>query len=97
MQSKYVPEHLKSTVDMIQTAFPNGVNREQYFSLLYPLYDYMCDENLAIVTSYIIEENTATITNDIWGIYQRTIDSDCLSATKDSLLKSEFALWVNES
>lgn len=67
MQNRYVPEHLKSTMVMIQTAFPNGVNREQYLSLLYLLYDYMCDENLANVMSYITGENIATITNDIWG------------------------------
>lgn len=95
MQNRYVPKHLKSTMVMIRTAFPNGVNREQYFSLLYLLYDYMCDENLANVMSYITGENIATITNDIWGINQRIIDSNCLSDTKDRLLKSGFASWVS--
>ena len=96
MQNTYVPEHLKSTLVMIQTAFPNGVNREQYFSLLYLLYDYMCDENLAIVMSYITGENIATITNDIWGVNQGTIDSDCLLDTKNRLHKSGFVSWGND-
>ena len=79
MQNIYVPDYLKKTVIMIQTAFPERVNKEQYFSLLYLLYDYMCDENLAIVMSYITGEKIATVTNDIWGVNQRTI-VDCGTA-----------------
>lgn len=96
MQNIYVPDYLKKTVVMLQTAFPNGVNKEQYFSLLYLLYDYMCDENLAIVMSYITGEKIATVTNDIWGVNQRTIESNCLLGTKNRLLKSGFASWVND-
>ena len=95
MQNIYVPDYLKKTVIMIQTAFPERVNQEQYFSLLYLLYDYMCDENLAIVMSYITGEKIATVTNDIWGVNQRTIESSCLLDTKNRLLKSSFASWVN--
>lgn len=96
MQNIYVPDYLKKTVIMIQTAFPERVNKEQYFSLLYLLYDYMCDENLAIVMSYFAGEKIATVTNDIWGIKQRTIESSCLSDTKDRLLKSGFASWLKD-
>lgn len=97
MQNIYVPDYLKKTVIMIQTAFPERVNKEQYFSLLYLLYDYMCDENLAIVMSYITGEKIATVTNDIWGVNQRLIDNDCLLDTKDRLLKAGYASWINES
>ena len=96
MQNIYVPDYLKKTVIMIQTAFPERVNKEQYFSLLYLLYDYMCDENLAIVMSYITGEKIATVTNDIWGVNQRTIESSYLLDTKNRLLKSGFASWVND-
>ena len=96
MQNIYVPYYLKKTVIMIQTAFPERVNKEQYFSLLYLLYDYMCDENLAIVMSYITGEKIATVTNDIWGVNQRTIESSYLLDTKNRLLKSGFASWVND-
>ena len=96
MQNIYVPDYLKKTVIMIQTAFPERVNKEQYFSLLYLLYDYMCDENLAIVMSYITGEKSATVTNDIWGVNQRTIESSYLLDTKNRLLKSGFASWVND-
>ena len=97
MQNRQVPEYLKSTLIMIQIAFPNGVNREQYFSLLYLLYDYMCDENLAIVMAYVTGKNTASVTNDIWGINQRIIDNDCLLDAKNRLLKSGFASWISDS
>lgn len=96
MQNIYVPDYLKKTVIMIQTAFPERVNKEQYFSLLYLLYDYMCDENLAIVMSYITGEKIATVTNDIWGVNQRAIESSYLLDTKNRLLKSGFASWVND-
>ena len=96
MQNIYVPDYLKKTVIMIQTAFPERVNKEQYFSLLYLLYDYMCDENLAIVMSYITGEKSATVTNDIWGVNQRTIESSYLLDTKNRLMKSGFASWVND-
>ncbi|MCI8528257.1 MAG: DUF3349 domain-containing protein [Lachnospiraceae bacterium] len=81
---------------MIQAAFPNGINKEQYFSLLYLLYDYMCDENLAIVMSYITGKKIVTVTNDIWRLNQRTIESSCLLDTKDRLMKLGFASWVND-
>ncbi len=95
MQNIYVPDYLKKTVIMIQTAFPERVNKEQYFSLLYLLYDYMCDENLAIVMSYITGEKIATVTNDIWGVNQRTIESSYLLDTKllvnlDYLFRSSY-------
>ena len=96
MQNIYVPDYLKKTVIMIQTAFPERVNKEQYFSLLYLLYDYMCDENLAIVMSYITGEKNATVTTDIRGVNQRTIESSYLLDTKNRLLKSGFASWVND-
>ena len=96
MQNIYVPDYLKKTVIMIQTAFPERVNKEQYFSLLYLLYDYMCDENLAIVMSYITGEKIATVTNDIWGVNQRTSESSYLLDTKNRLMKSGFASWVND-
>lgn len=97
MQNGNIPEYLKSTVDMIKTAFPDGINKGQYYSLLYLLYDYMCDENLSIVMSYISGKNIATVTNDIWGVSQRALDRNCLLDTKDRLLKADFALWINES
>ena len=93
---KTVPTHLKSTVDMIELAFPDGVNREQYFSLLHLLYDYMCDENLSIVMSYITGESTAVVTNDIYGVKQRAVNNDCILAVKDKLVKAGFASWIAE-
>jgi Protein of unknown function (DUF3349). len=97
MQHGNIPDYLNNTVNMIKTAFPDGINQGQYFSLLYLLYDHMCDENLSIVMSHISGENIATVTNDIWGVNQRLIDNDCLLDTKDRLLKAGYALWINES
>ena len=91
---KTVPAHLKSTVEMIELAFPDGVNREQYFSLLHLLYDYMCDENLSIVMSYITGESTAVVANDIYGVKQREVNNDSILAVKDKLVKAGFASWA---
>lgn len=93
---KSFPAHLKSTVDMIESAFPDGVNREQYFSLLHLLYNYMCDENLSMVMSYITGESTGVITNDFYGVKQRAVDNDCILVVKDKLVKAGFASWIAE-
>ena len=36
------------------------------------------------------------VPDDIWGVNQRTIESSYLLDTKNRLLKSGFASWVND-
>ena len=51
---RYLPDALKSTYDMLAESFPDGINEEQYWIILYLLYDDMSDENLAIVMSHFV-------------------------------------------
>ena len=96
MTNSNIPNYLKSTISMIEKAFPCGMDENQYFALLYSLYEYMSDENLSIAVSIITGKNVATITNDIYKVVQTSGFGINLAETQMRLRESGFAKWVEE-
>lgn len=96
MTNSNIPNHLKSTISMIEKAFPHGIDEEQYFALLYSIYEYMSDENISIAVSIITGKNVATVTNDIYKAVQTSCHNINLAETQILLEKSGFSEWVKE-
>ena len=48
---------------MLFETFPNRICEEYYWVILYLLYEYMSDENLALVMSYFINKPLEIIVN----------------------------------
>ena len=92
-----VPDYLKSTQKMLMEAFPNGINQECYWALICLLYDYMADENLALVMSSIIDKPLGVITNDIYKVYKLELHEKVISEVKCRLNECGFEKWKEEN
>lgn len=92
-----IPEFLKSTYIMLIETFPDGICEEYYWVTLYLLYDYMADENLALVMSYFINKPLEIIMNDIYRVCKMEFDSKLTEEIKSRLDKCGFEEWKNLS
>lgn len=81
---------------MLFEAFPNGVCEEEYWIILYLMYDYMSDENLALIMSFFINKPLGIIENDIYRVCQMKFDSNLLEKVKNRLDKCGFEEWKKE-
>lgn len=88
-----IPEFLKSTYIMLFETFPNGICEEYYWIILYLLYDYMADENLALVMSFFIDKPLGVIENDIYRVCKMEFDFELLDEIKSRLDKCGFEEW----
>ena len=87
---------IKSTQEMLFYAFPNGIGEECYWILLYLLYDYMADENLALVMSSLIKKPIGIIENDIYKVPQLQLDKKKVKEIKYKLDIQGFEEWKKE-
>lgn len=88
-----IPDFLKATYSMLSETFPHGISDEDYWVVLYSLYDYMADENLALVMSFIVNKTAAMITNDIYKVNKMDFSSNVLIEIKEKLDKHGFEEW----
>ena len=56
---RIMPIHsaLQSTVFMLKKSLETGISEEEYYVLLYLLYEYMSDRNLAIVMENLTKKS----------------------------------------
>lgn len=83
-----IPKHLRKSYDMIIRAFPDGIDEETYFSIIYLLYDYFSDENLSLLLSYCISKERAVILNDIYGVFYFHLKRETLDRIREKLVKN---------
>ncbi len=88
-----IPEFLKSTYNLLFETFPDGICEQYYWVILYLLYDYMADENLALVMSYFINKPLEIIVNDIYRVSRMEFDSELIQEIKSRLDKCGFEEW----
>lgn len=91
-----IPNFLQSTYSLLVQTFPNGISEEYYWIILYLLYDYIADENLAIVMSVFTGKSLAVVSNDLYGVCQMTFDSKLLDEVKNKLNANGFEEWKKE-
>lgn len=88
-----IPDFLQSTYLLLVQTFPNGISVEEYWTILYLLYDHIADENLAIVMSVFTGKSLAVVSNDLYGVCQRSFDSKLLDEVKNKLNANDFEEW----
>ncbi len=88
-----IPYFLKSTQEMLFQAFPKGVSEEYYWILIYLLYDYLADENLALVMSSVTGKPIEIISNDIYKVNQVALDNKTIQEVEFQLDLYGFEEW----
>ncbi len=93
-----VPAHLKSTIQMLQRAFPGGLNENEYFQTLRELYPHMADENLALVMADFSQREIGRVMNDILRVgngMNFTVDLE--SELRKRLSNAGFDDWLADA
>jgi hypothetical protein len=60
-----IPDHLQTTLELLQRAFPDGIGDSEYIPLLSALYPHMADENLARIIAEYTQRDIGVVLNDI--------------------------------
>ena len=63
-----VAPHLQPIWDLLQRAFPSGVDAEEYLPLLSLLYPHLGDRNLRDLIAAFTGKNSAQVLNDIYAV-----------------------------
>lgn len=92
-----IPDYLQSTYLLLVQSFPNGISDEYYWAILYLLYDYVADENLAIVMSRFAGKSWAMVTNDLYGVCQMKFAPRLLDEVREKLDANGFEEWKRET
>lgn len=90
-----IPDHLQTTLQLLQRAFPNGIGESEYIPILAALYPHMADENLALVMAEYMQRDIGIVLNDILAAGSRV---DGLSTANDlvqsCLSGAGFNQWI---
>lgn len=96
MQSTIAP-HLKTTYELLQRAFPKGIQSEWYYPLLAILTEEMSDRNLAEVIAYYTQTPYSQVLNDIYEVQSIHVPSqDEIRVVQNCLLKANYQQWLEE-
>ena len=87
-----IPDHLLSTFQLVERAYPQGVPPTDYMPLLCVLAEHMCEENLAIVASHWCQDPRSRL-NDVLLAKSRKNDT---SAVNQRLVDAGLDGWIEE-
>ena len=88
--------HLRSTIDLIRKAFPDGISDEDYAFVLRLFYDHLSDRNLADVISLTTGREPATTLNDIYRSASIPESDRDLERVRSVLYEHGFEAWLDE-
>lgn len=92
-----IENYLLSTYKLIERAFPDGVQEEDYFPLLALLYGEMSDRNLAEVMARCTGKDYYLVLNDVYAIGSTDArDTEAIAKLKEHLLGCGYAEWLEE-
>ena len=92
----FINSALKSTEKMLKKTFETGISEEEYYVLLFLLYDYMSDENLAIVMENLTKKSKWVIENDIAVSINKDFSPEIINSIEDRLNANGFKEWKCE-
>jgi len=96
MQITILP-YLQSTYKLIQCAFPNGIEAEDYEPLLALLSQEMSDKNLAEVIAYYLGKEYSVVLNDVYRVQSIDIPkAEAIANLKNNLLGCGYQQWLEE-
>ncbi len=97
---KTVPAHLVSTYQLLECAFPQGIEEQEYLPLLSILYEQMSDRSLAQVIAEFTGREYHTVLNDVYrvGAAQTFLSEveEVLNGVKQRLMPCDYEKWLIE-
>jgi hypothetical protein len=96
-----VPEHLRSTVALLQAAYPDGLSGDDYEAVLRILGEHMSQRALAKAVGHYRGQHYALILHDVFGS-QSPPDvvppppGEVFDRVKQRLASAGFNDWLNE-
>ena len=98
---KTIPAHLVSTYQLLQCAFPQGIEEQEYIPLLSILYEQMSDRSLAQVIAEFTDREYHAVLNDVYrvgavGIPLSSALEQVLNSVKQKLIRCDYQKWLIE-
>jgi hypothetical protein len=97
---KTIPAHLVSTYQLLQCAFPEGIEQHEYAPLLFILYEEMSDRSLAQAVAEFMEREYHAVLNDVCRVASAqalTSEIEVLDHVKQKLSRCDYEKWLLES
>ncbi|WNZ58180.1 hypothetical protein QT397_12850 [Microbulbifer sp. MKSA007] len=91
-----IPQHLVTTVRLIQCAFPKGIDEVSYLILIKILSEEMSDRNLADCISYCSEKNLSEVMNDVYKARCADYSHQDISKVLHKLEGCGYNEWLEE-
>jgi hypothetical protein len=92
-----IPAHLISTYQLLQCAFLQGIDEQEYLPLLSILYEEMSDRSLAHVIAEFTERGYHTVLNDVYRVGAAEIpllEKEVLAGVKQKLSHCDYEKWL---
>jgi hypothetical protein len=97
MSTITIPSHLEPTRELIQRAFPYGLERDAYLPLLTLLEPELSDRNLAIVIASLTSKEYSLVLNDIYHVKSHPSDNlEQIEAIRSLLNENGFQTWLEQ-
>ena len=97
---KTIPAHLVSTYQLLQCAFPQGIEEQEYLPLLSILYEQMSDRSLAQAIAEFTGRDYQIVLNDVYRVgTAETFPSkgeEVLNSIKQKLMCCDYEKWLIE-
>ena len=97
---KTILAHLVSTYHLLECAFPQGIDAEEYLPLLSILYEQMSDRALAQVIAEFTGKEYYAVLNAVYrvgaagAVYSE--DEDVLDRIRQKLMNCNYEKWLRE-
>ncbi|MGK7937030.1 MAG: DUF3349 domain-containing protein [Xenococcaceae cyanobacterium] len=97
MQITTITPYLKTTRELIQRAFPHGIQSDVYFPLLNILEPSLSDRNLALVIASLTDKEYSQVLNDIYQVKSHPHNnSELLQSVQSQLNASGYQDWLDQ-
>lgn len=97
---KIIPAHLVSTYQLLECAFPQGIEEQDYLPLLSIFYEHMSDRSLAQVITEFTGREYHTVLNDVYRVgAAKTFPSEveeAVNSLKQKLISCDYKKWLIE-
>ncbi|MGL5940741.1 MAG: DUF3349 domain-containing protein [Waterburya sp.] len=95
------PVHLVSTYHLLECAFPNGIEEQEYLPLLSILYEQMSDRSLASAIANFTGKEYYAVLNDVYRVgsaqTMRSEVAEVLNSIRQKLIHCDYEKWLLES
>ena len=93
-----IPEYLQSTYLLLSSTFPNGIEPEHYLPVLFMLYEYMSNRNLARIIAAFTGKDYDLVLHDVYkvGSSDYVPSREHIELVKQQLLEHGFEKWTQE-